>query len=371
MFKLKNATQHQILKEIWTQDTFTRQKLSHRLNVNRSTISRNIEDLRKEELIIKEGIQNPGETGGRKTEVLKLNEKKACVLGITVVNDRVFGMNIDLKGHIMQEFHIKKKTRKENLLDILYETVEKFSDYFDRLLAVSVSLPGIIDSENGVVVYSHDLKLEKIELKKEIEKRFGLFTYVENDANAGAVSYLFESGMRCSNIIYFMFSFPSEFRTLGGIGSGIVIDKKIYRGSRSAAGEITLDNSWQYSNAFQLHADDLGRFDYPSPGFPDVLKVMTDNLVSRVTTVTSLLDPDKIILGGDITDFSVSLLEHISEEILRGLDFPADETFIEIDHLGLKTIALGGAVSFLNLFFRDYEHAKCVLNDYSARRIQV
>ncbi|HOO32268.1 MAG TPA: ROK family transcriptional regulator [Thermotogota bacterium] len=373
MLNLKNPTQHQILNRIWIRDSFTRQLISNEMNVNRSTVSRAMEGLLEQEIIIRDGVQNPGETGGRKTEVLKLNEKKASVIGITVVNDRLFCVLTNFRGHLLHEDTFEVKINNGNIVDVIEACVKKLKEQFDHIMAVAISIPGIVDSEKGVIDYSFDLQIRDLELKRVIEKKTGIFTYVENDANAGAASYLHESSLVDRNLIYYMFSFPSGFRTYGGVGAGIVIDGKIYKGSRMAAGEIILDNSWKYSKELELHAMDLGRYEWPSDDFPELFKDMADNLINRITVVTTLLDPDRIVLGGDITDFSDSVIDYLKTEIFRGLPFRKkeqviDENFIQIDHDGLKNLAYGGAVTILKNFFSDFDYAQKIIKFIKRRR---
>jgi predicted NBD/HSP70 family sugar kinase len=166
-----------------------------------------------------------------------------------------------------------------------------------------------------------------------------------------------------------MFSFPTEFRTYGGIGAGIVIDRKIYKGSRMSVGEVVLDNSWKESKKYLIHAGDLSQYDYDSEAFHQIFREMVNNLANRIMTVTTLLDPDRIVLGGDVIDFSETVLNKLKEQIMDELDKSKGEhsqiseaDFIKIDREGLKNIAIGGCLSFLNSFFSDYNKALIVLN---------
>ena len=361
MITIKNQTQHQIINRIWTKERFTRQELSKELNLNRSTISRSLEGLMEQSVIIKDSVQNPGESGGRKTEVLKLNENLLKIMAISIVNDRILALLLNLKGRVIDQYAFNDKVNEKNIVEEIEKAFHEFSDHTGDILAVTISMPGIIDSQEGLIHFSYDLNIKNMPLKKLIEEKLEVYTYIENDANAGAAAYLFESGMKHDNLIYYMFSFPSEFKTYGGIGAGIVLNKAIYKGSRSAAGEIILDNSWRYSKEYSLHAKDLGEYVYPSQEFPQIIEDMINNLINRIIVVTTLLDPDKIILGGDITDFSDSVISHLKGKIKDSLDFSSAEEFIEIDTSGINNIALGGAVSFLNQFFTNYEWALKIL----------
>ncbi len=97
--------------------------------------------------------------------------------------------------------------------------------------AAGIGALGTIDSKNGVIVYSNNIRWENVPLCKEIEKRLGLPTYITNDANAAALGENFcGAGKDYESMV---------FITLGtGVGGGIIIDGKIFEGNKSAGAEI-------------------------------------------------------------------------------------------------------------------------------------
>ena len=99
------------------------------------------------------------------------------------------------------------------------------------LKAVGIGSPGTIDSKNGVIVYSNNIRWENVPLASEIEKELSLPVSVTNDANAAALGESFAGAAK---------QYPSSiFVTLGtGVGGGIVIDGKLFEGNRSAGAEI-------------------------------------------------------------------------------------------------------------------------------------
>ena len=97
--------------------------------------------------------------------------------------------------------------------------------------AAGIGAPGTVDSKNGVIVYSNNIRWENVPLCREIEKRLGLPTYITNDANAAALGENFcGAGKDYQSMV---------FITLGtGVGGGIIIDGKIFEGNKSAGAEI-------------------------------------------------------------------------------------------------------------------------------------
>ncbi len=96
--------------------------------------------------------------------------------------------------------------------------------------AIGLGSPGTIDSENGIVVFAGNLNMEKTPLADELKKYFDIPVHMENDANAAAYGEYAVCGLDVDNMILI---------TLGtGVGSGIIVNKRIYRGFNNAGGEI-------------------------------------------------------------------------------------------------------------------------------------
>ncbi|XOQ44933.1 MAG: Glucokinase [Clostridium sp.] len=96
---------------------------------------------------------------------------------------------------------------------------------------VGIGTPGTVNRGNGVVEYSNNLHFENLPLQKLLADRLQKDVVVENDANAAAFGEYRAGALKgATNALAI---------TLGtGIGSGIIIDGKIYAGSNYAGGEI-------------------------------------------------------------------------------------------------------------------------------------
>ena len=95
---------------------------------------------------------------------------------------------------------------------------------------IGIGSPGTIDSTNGVVVYANNLGWDNVPLAEELKKYINVPIAVENDANAAAYGEYYVNGDGADSFVAI---------TLGtGVGGGIIIDKKIYRGFNGAGGEL-------------------------------------------------------------------------------------------------------------------------------------
>ena len=97
--------------------------------------------------------------------------------------------------------------------------------------AIGVGVPSQIDFATGTVVSSVNIPLEGVPLKTELEKRFGLPVFVDNDANcaAQAEAELVEGGPARHLLML----------TLGtGVGGGVIIDGHVFRGATGLGAEL-------------------------------------------------------------------------------------------------------------------------------------
>ena len=100
------------------------------------------------------------------------------------------------------------------------------------LKAIGVSCGGPLDPELGLIEEPPNLPgWKNIQITSILEQEFGVPSYLENDANAGALAeHRFGSGQGASNLIYL---------TMGtGIGAGLILNGNLYRGATYMAGEI-------------------------------------------------------------------------------------------------------------------------------------
>lgn len=107
-----------------------------------------------------------------------------------------------------------------------------------KMSAMGVGFPGHVNFKRGIALTTSNLpQWDDIPLRDILEDRLKIPVYLDNDANLAALAeHLFGAGKGAKNMIYLTVS--------SGIGAGVIINGKIYRGNRGTAGEIghtTLD----------------------------------------------------------------------------------------------------------------------------------
>src|SRR3989442_9605577 len=114
----------------------------------------------------------------------------------------------------------------------------------EKVAGIGICAPGPLSPQKGLIIEAPNLPgWKNIRLARMIEKHFGLPAKVENDANAaGLAEALFGAAVGYRHVFYVTVS--------TGIGTGIIIDRKIYHGKNGVAGEGG-DVSIGYKNPYR------------------------------------------------------------------------------------------------------------------------
>ena len=141
---------------------------------------------------------------------------------------------VDDTGRILNQH--KQDTPKgdsaHDIIDALAHVSERWGCNELPVVAASIMVPGAVDCAKAVVVQAPNRpSLVNFPLKAELEQRLGWPVYLENDANAAAVGEMWQGAARgCRDVVSV---------TLGtGVGGGVILDGKLWRGSHGSGGEI-------------------------------------------------------------------------------------------------------------------------------------
>lgn len=100
-----------------------------------------------------------------------------------------------------------------------------------QLLGIGLGVAGMINFKEGIVVFSPNLPLRNVPFRDLLRDYYQVPTFLDNDANVAALGEKYYGlGSEMNNFICL---------TLGtGIGAGVILDNKIYRGTTGSAGEL-------------------------------------------------------------------------------------------------------------------------------------
>lgn len=123
------------------------------------------------------------------------------------------------------------KTYVKDIAEIVSRVVQTSEIKKTSIAAVCLGVPGSVNPISGVIGLAPNLKLKNFQMRSRLEKLIPYPILMENDVNLGALGIKnFGVGKKSKNLLAVFIG--------TGIGGGIIIDGKIYRGHNFVAGEI-------------------------------------------------------------------------------------------------------------------------------------
>ncbi len=224
-----------VLRFIYHEAPLSRSQLALKTGLNKSTISSLVEDLLCRRLVHETGITSAGK--GRPSTMLEIHPRAGVVVAVELGVDFVDSAVIDFKGNILwrklepaDPADSQEKTLAQTMA-LVEETIRVCRHHHYRILGLSFSIPGTVDLEQGVLIFAPNLNWRNVPFRKIFSAYTGLKVFIENDANAAAVAeHLFGVAR---NLHDFLFVFVGV-----GLGSGLFLNDRLYRGTGGYAGEI-------------------------------------------------------------------------------------------------------------------------------------
>lgn len=175
-------------------------------------------------------------TGGRRPLILKINEKKIGeILGVSLAPRFIQIVLGDISGKILKskKYSLKKRLleKEHNILELTEKLIEREIKKNSDISIISVVMNGMVDSENGISIFSPHYNWKNINLKKRFEDRFRVKVFVENDVRAMALTEkIFGSCKDNQNFVVMNIG--------DGVGGSIFLNDAPYHGYGSISGEL-------------------------------------------------------------------------------------------------------------------------------------
>lgn len=375
---LRRVNRSAILELIRDQGPVSRSDLARLLQLSPPTITRIVNPLIEAGLVI-EG--EPGSSrGGRRPILLELNHRASLIIGV-YVHQNMVGALVDLNGQILERAAVPSVPGEAGVQQLI-ELIERLRQASDRFGApvrgVGIGAPAVTLFKQGVITWAPVLGWRDFPLKQRLEEALDLPVFVENEVNLIALGESWRgAGRGVKNLVCL---------SLGaGIGAGIILNGRLYRGSHDAAGEVgyiipsvrclgqEYDNygcleSLAGSNGIVSRAEQRLAAGEPSalselwtnkPGLLTIEAVLASarngDLLAKtvlqeaitylsiaVANLVCILDPERIIISGDLAEFGDLFIEPIRLH-LEGVVPVVPE--IVLSDLGLDAPVLGAVAT--------------------------
>ncbi|EPN8461068.1 transcriptional regulator [Vibrio cidicii] len=142
----------------------------------------------------------------------------------------------ELGGEVLidTKIDIHERDQEDVLARLLHEIEEFFQTYaeqLDRVTSIAITLPGLVNSEQGIVLQMPHYNVENLALGPEIYKATGLPVFIANDTRAWALAEkLFGHSQENENSVLISIHH--------GLGAGIILDGRVLQGRHGNIGEL-------------------------------------------------------------------------------------------------------------------------------------
>lgn len=363
--KNRSNKKSEIVRYIFQHKNASKSEIAKELNLSMPTVLQNTKELIEQGVLVEGGEYES--TGGRRAKSLALNGDVVYALGLDITTDHISFVLINFTGEVLK--HISKRKDFCNSLDYYQELSEELGLFLQdenldrkRILGLGAAFPGIIDSEEKMLIKSHALKLEGISLK--ILERFMPYpVHFENDANAAMIA---EQEKLNGDAIYLFISntvggafrskgsiFRGNNRKAGEFGHTIIVPdgRECFCGKRGCVNSYC--SVLALKNATGLSLD---RFmERVTKKDPKVLKVWDEYLEYLAITVSNLrmmYDTD-IIIGGDVGEYLESHMFEFGKRVMKYNKFDSDISYLKNSVYKKGGAAAGAALHFIYQYINE------------------
>ncbi len=364
-FETKRRNKVKIVKFIYKKGETSKQEISRELGLSMPTVLQNVKELLENGIIIEVGKYQS--TGGRKAGALALAKGHKYAVGIDITSNHISMVLVDTSGTVSVNKRIK--SFYEDTIGYYEELGVELEAFLtenqidkNKVLGVGISIPGIVDTSNSILLRTHVFKVSNLSLKK-----FSQFLKYEvafsNDANSAAYAELRESA---KNSIYLSLS-----NTVGG---AIYVNDEIYMGDNFKSAEfghmvIEPNGRTCYCGkcgCMDVYCSALNLSKYTDENLDLFFDKLKENdkecknawneyikyLAIAVSNLRMAFDCD-IILGGYVGGYMEEYLIELGQSVLQYNNFDLDSTYIKSSKYKKEAAAVGAGIQFIEKYFNS------------------
>lgn len=283
-----------VLRLIHNQSPVSRAQLAGITGLNKSTVSSLVDELIERRLVHETG-SNTGGTG-RPATLLEINPGAGSIVGVELGVDFVSVAVTDMLGNILwrKREDANPTDGQEKMISQTLQIVKEALTAGKRkgyhFLGLGLSTPGTVDVNKGVLIFAPNLHWHNVPFAQIFSEQTKLKVFIENDANAAAIAeHLFGTARQCQD---FLFVFAGV-----GIGGGLFLNGKLYRGRNGYAGEIGHSPIMAEPSQTVCHCGNRGCWETYANQYSIIQRVQARLEVKRSSVIPQLMAEQNAPLG--------------------------------------------------------------------------
>lgn len=370
---LHRANLERVVRAVRLAGSLTQAEIARSTGLSAATVSNIVRELRDNGTV----QVTPTSSGGRRARSVALSGDAGIVVGVDFGHSHLRVAVGNLAHQVLAEqsepidVDASASEGFDRAEQLVARLVESTGIGQNKVLGVGLGVPGPIDVETGALGSTAILPgWSGINPRQELSDRLGVPVQVDNDANLGALGELVWGGGRGVRDLAYI-------KVASGVGAGLVIDGRIYRGPGGTAGEIghiTLDESGpvcRCGNRGCLETFTAARYvlellrgshgegltvprmvQLGREGDPGCRRVIGDvgrHIGMGVASLCNILNPSRIVLGGDLAEAGELVLGPIRESVSRyAIPSAAQRLSVVPGALGARAEVLGALALVLS-----------------------
>ncbi|MEU1538923.1 ROK family transcriptional regulator [Actinacidiphila glaucinigra] len=338
---LHRANLERVVRAVRLAGSLTQAEIARTTGLSAATVSNIVRELRDNGTV----QVTPTSSGGRRARAVALSGDAGVVVGVDFGHSHLRVAVGNLAHQVLAEqsepidVDASASEGFDRAEQLVARLIESSGIDADKVIGVGLGVPGPIDVETGALGSTAILPgWGGTNPRQELAERLRMPVQVDNDANLGALGELVWGGGRGVKDLAYI-------KVASGVGAGLVIDGRIYRGPGGTAGEIghiTLDESGPVCRCGNRgcletftaarYVSDLLRGSH-GPGLtlarmvqlgregdPGCRRVIADvgrHIGMGVASLANLLNPSRVVLGGDLAEAGELVLAPLRESVAR------------------------------------------------------
>lgn len=306
----------------------TKPEIARLAGLSLVTVNKTVEALLADNKVKVSGTHES--TGGRRAQYFDINEELYYVIGLCYRKNAYVGAIANTIGEIIyqEEFSVRA--------DSYDEVMEDTYSAIDRLLArcaghevtaIGLGVPGVVNE--GVVTNIPNIaSWEGVNISEILEKRYHVTVLLENDINLAAMGVYYSDYRDKVNhlaLLYFE----------QGIGSGLILNKELFKGSTNFAGELGCIPVHHQTPPDGRKTKYKGNFENQIMLINEELKISTGNrkkelkgmlrstIAEGLLSIICVVNPEIIMLNhSGLTKADVSAMEELLTECIGSENMP-------------------------------------------------
>ena len=286
---LGNQNKIKVLQLIRNEKEITRAEIIRLSGLSAPTVTRIVESLVQLNLIQSEGLGSS--IGGRPPQLINFKSKENYVIGIDLGATFIRSALSNLDGEFIFEIHVPTNLKKgfDGVMEQVGSLIEKLSERASQkslpLWGIGIAVCGMVNKNSSIVEYSPIFGWKNVNIQEALSEYTSLKIALGNVTHLIALGeLLYGVGKDYRNFICVNLGY--------GIGSGIIIDGKLFGGADGIAGEVGHIVMDRHNNRKGLEGV-TGTLEALASGY-GIADVARELAKSDATSVLSSLDTEDI-----------------------------------------------------------------------------